>query len=173
MNQSDLEESNRQQAWKRYAEASPAGESFDIDGLSFDNAKQRWVFMNLCLLYRPARNQRDLESRARKAAAYFGVSKNPWLLGASEDWLGGKAHQVLSSLDPEFKINLTGMLAEGLMLRFGRFHRRSFGASTMMRPALRWRISTLTPTGFPTIGEGWRLAPHFRGRKFSAALPCR
>ena len=116
MNQSDIEESNHQlrEAWKRYAEASPGGESFDRDGLSFANAKQPWAFMNLCLLNRPATNQRDLESRAKEAAAYFGVSKNPWLLGASEDWLGGKAHQVLSSLDLEFKINLTGMLAEPL-----------------------------------------------------------
>jgi len=116
MNQSDIEESNHQlrEAWKRYAEASPGGESFDRDGLSFANAKQPWVFMNMCLLNRPATNQRDLGGRAKEAAAYFGVSKNPWLLGASEDWLGGKAHQVLSSLDLEFKINLTGMLAEPL-----------------------------------------------------------
>jgi GNAT superfamily N-acetyltransferase len=116
MNQSDIEESNLQlqEAWKRYAQASPGGESFDRDGLSFANAKQPWVFMNLSLLNRPATSQRDVESRAKEAAAYFGLSKNPWLLGASEDWLGGKAHQVLSSLDLEFKINLTGMLAEGL-----------------------------------------------------------
>jgi hypothetical protein len=70
--------------------------------------------MNLCLLNRPARNQLDLESRAKEAAAYFGVSKNPWLLGAREDWLGGQAHQVMSTVDLEFKINLTGMSAEPL-----------------------------------------------------------
>ena len=116
MNQSDIEESSRQlrEEWKLYAQASPGGESFDRDGLSFANAKQPWVFMNLCVLNRPATNQSDLESRAKEAVAYFGVSKNPWLLGASEDWLGGKAHQVLSRLDLEFKINLSGMLAEPL-----------------------------------------------------------
>jgi len=116
MKQSDIEESNRQlrEAWKRYALASPGGQSFDRDGLCFANAKQPWFFMNLCLLNRPARNRHDLESRAREAAAYFGVSKNPWLLGASEDWLGGNAQQVLSSLDLEFKIHLTGMMAEPL-----------------------------------------------------------
>ena len=116
MNQSEIEESNRQlrEAWKRYAQASPGGESFDRDGLSFANAKQPWVFMNLCTLNRPATSQRDLESRAKEAVAYFGVCKNPWLLGASEDWLGEKAQQVLTSLDLEFKINMTGMLADGL-----------------------------------------------------------
>ena len=70
--------------------------------------------MNLCLLNRPATNQRDLERRVREATEYFGVTKNPWLLGASEDWLGGNAQQVLSSLDLEFKIHLTGMMAEPL-----------------------------------------------------------
>ena len=173
MNQSDIEESSRQlrEEWKLYAQASPGGESFDRDGLSFANAKQPWVFMNLCVLNRPATNQSDLESRAKEAVAYFGVSKNPWLLGASEDWLGGKAHQVLSRLDLEFKINLSGMLAEPLTPRFARFHRRSFGASTMKRPGLRWRISTLTPMGFRTSGEGGHWAPLFRGRRFPAGSP--
>jgi hypothetical protein len=68
MKQSDIEESSRQlrEAWKRYALASPGGESFDRDGLSFANAKQPWFFMNLCLLNRPATNRHALESRARK-----------------------------------------------------------------------------------------------------------
>jgi GNAT superfamily N-acetyltransferase len=42
------------------------------------------------------------------------VSKNPWLLGANEDWLDGNAQQLLSSLDLEFKTYLTGMMAEPL-----------------------------------------------------------
>jgi GNAT superfamily N-acetyltransferase len=116
MKRSNTEESNRQlrEAWKQYAQASPGGESFDRDGLSFANAKQPWFFMNLCLLNRPAADQQDLENRAREAAAYFGISKNAWLLGASEDWLGRNAQQVLSCLDLEFKIYLTGMMAEPL-----------------------------------------------------------
>jgi GNAT superfamily N-acetyltransferase len=116
MKRSNIEESNRQlrEAWKQYAQASPGGESFDRDGLSFANAKQPWFFMNLCLLNRPAADQHDLENRAREAAAYFGISKNAWLLGASEDWLGENANHVLSGLGMEFKLDLTGMMAEGL-----------------------------------------------------------
>jgi GNAT superfamily N-acetyltransferase len=66
------------------------------------------------MLNRPATNQRDLERRVREATAYFGVGKNRWLLGASEDWLGGSAEQVMSRFDLEFKIHLTGMMAEPL-----------------------------------------------------------
>ena len=106
MKQSDIEESNRQlrKAWKRYARASPGGESFDREGLSFANAKQPWSFMNLCMLNCAAANQRDLETRAKEAVEYFGTRKNPWLMGASEDWLGPNAERVFSRLGLEFKL---------------------------------------------------------------------
>ena len=99
MNQSDIEESNRElrEARKRYAEASPGGESFDREGLCFANAKQPWVFMNLCLLNRPATNQRDLESRA-KEAEYFRVSKNPWLWERAKTGLAEKRTRFYPAL---------------------------------------------------------------------------
>jgi len=116
MNLSEIEESNRQlrEARKLYASASPGGESFDRDGLSFANSKQPWFFMNLCMLNRSAANQTDLEHKAKEAVEYFRGSKNPWLLTASEDWLGGNAKDVLSNVGLEFKLDLTGMLADSL-----------------------------------------------------------
>jgi hypothetical protein len=67
--------------------------------------------MNLCVLNRPASYDSDLESRARGAIDYFSSSKNSWLLAASEDWFGGNAKNVMSTVGLEFKLDLTGMIA--------------------------------------------------------------
>jgi hypothetical protein len=116
MGESEIKESNYhfREVWQLYARISPAGEAFDQDGLSFANANQPWFFMNVGLLNKPIADEFNLEDRATEAVKYFGASRNPWLLTASEDWFGSNAPSVLSNFGLECKLDLIGMLAESL-----------------------------------------------------------
>jgi GNAT superfamily N-acetyltransferase len=110
----EIEESNRhlREAWKSYARVSPQGEAFDTDGLSFANASQPWFFMNLGMLRGPAADGPDLQRRAQQAVAYFAARCNPWVLTASEDWLGTDATSLLSDVGLAHKLDLMGMATE-------------------------------------------------------------
>jgi hypothetical protein len=92
-NESEITESNYhfREAWHLFASISPGGVVFDDNGLSLANANHPWFFMNMGFLNRPAANDSDLERRVMEVVHYFEASSNPWLVTASEDWLGSNA----------------------------------------------------------------------------------
>jgi GNAT superfamily N-acetyltransferase len=116
MREFEIRESNYhfREVWQLYARISPAGAAFDQDGLSFANANQPWCFVNVGLFNKPVVDESDLRNRASEAVRYFRASNNPWLLTASEDWLGTHAPSVLSKIGLEHKLDLIGMVAERL-----------------------------------------------------------
>lgn len=86
MTESEIKESNYhlRVVWQLYARKSPAGETFDQDGMSFANANQPWFFMNVGLLNRPVYGEFDLEQRAAQMFLYegdavvFRGANGPW-----------------------------------------------------------------------------------------------
>jgi len=107
----EIIESNRhlREAWKLYAQVSRQVEVLDTGCLSFANANQPWFFMNVAALNEPVADGSDLQRRARKALTYFAVRGNPWVLTASEDWLGADATSLLSHVGLAHKLDLMGM----------------------------------------------------------------
>jgi hypothetical protein len=116
MKQLEIQESNLhlREVWKLYAQVSPDGEAFERNGLSVANAKQPWFFLNVGMLNKPIADDSDLEHRAQQALEHFEPRKNPWVLTASEDWFGSKSESILSRFGLEYKLHLTGMVAERL-----------------------------------------------------------
>jgi GNAT superfamily N-acetyltransferase len=110
----EIVESNRhlREAWRLYAQVSRQGEVLDTEGLSFANANQPWFFMNVATLCEAVVDGSDLQRRARQALTYFAGRGNPWVLTASEDWLGTDAASLLSDVGLVHKLDLMGMATE-------------------------------------------------------------
>ena len=113
----EIAESNHQlqEAWKRYAQASPQGLAFEKDGLNVADAGQPWFFMNVGSLSAPVVDGRDLQGRARRAVEHFGKRGNPWILTASETWFGANTNAVLADVGLVYKLDMMGMAAEHLL----------------------------------------------------------
>jgi hypothetical protein len=116
MKQREIQESNLhlREVWKLYAQVSPDGEAFERNGLSVANAKQPWFFLNVGMLNKPIADDSDLGHRAQQALEHFEPHKNPWVLTASEEWFGSESGSILSRIGLEYKLHLTGMVAERL-----------------------------------------------------------
>jgi hypothetical protein len=112
----EIEKSNRhlREFWQLSAKARTPGEVLHRDGLTIANARQPWFFLNVAMLNAPIADGADLKRKAQIASSCFKGANHPWVLTASEDWLGPGAESILVSVGLERKLELTGMLAERL-----------------------------------------------------------
>jgi GNAT superfamily N-acetyltransferase len=117
MSTSEIDESHSQfrEAWSAIARCSRRGHIVDAPGLCIVDSGQPWVFANAAFLTTPVADAGDLESRATVAIEHFRADGNQWFLSASEEWLGPNADGVLSSLGLVRALDLTGMVADGLV----------------------------------------------------------